>query len=219
MKAVLLDDEAKKLLKIKFPRGKRPKPYVYKAGRPVGRPLGYKVTSQKQLRALKRGAVPEGAVLNPYGHYGNTHRGRYRATYFKLDLKPAYRPLAMKRTRLRLKEKKAQALEAHEVQQVARENASLAMKTLAEISGNKRAPESSRIAASSVILDRAYGKASQTSITASVSNGKESEIDSVELDKRIKQALKRVEDLTNRAPKAGTGKDRPARVLSRNQLH
>ena len=118
----------------------------------------------------------------------------------------------MKRKRLKLKEKKAVALEAHEVQQVARENAALAMKTLAEISGNKRAPESSRIAASAVILDRAYGKASQTSITASVTNGKESEIDSVELDKRIKQALKRVEDLTNRAPKKRTRPDRPANL-------
>lgn len=205
----MLDNDAKKLLKIKFPRGKRPKPLVYKAGKSFGRGLGYKVTSQKQLRALKRGAVPEGAVLNPYGHYGNSFRSRYRATYFNLQLKPAYREKAMKRTRLKLKEKKAQALEAHEVQQIARENAALAMKTLADISGNKRAPESSRIAASAVILDRAYGKASQTSITASVTNGKESEIDSVELDKRIKQALKRVEDLTNRAPKTRARPNRP----------
>lgn len=196
MRAV--DKAAKLILDIKLPR-KRTR--LNDEGRPGPRPIGYKVTSQKQLRALRDGAVPPGGVLNPYGHYGNSFRSRYRATYFGLKLKPALREKAMQRTRLKLKAKKAAALEAHEVQQIARENASLAMKTLSDIASNKRAPESSRIAASTVILDRAYGKASQTSITANVTNGKESEIDSTELDKRIKQALKRVEDLTNRAPK------------------
>lgn len=210
MKAVL-DKEAKQLLKVKFPRGKRPGILLAKPGLKRGRPFGYK-PSQNQLRALKEGGVPEGATLNPYGSCGNTWRGNYRVTFFNMKLKPAYRPFAMQRTRLRLKAQKAQALEAHEVQQIARENASLAMKTLADISADKRAPQSSRIAASSVILDRAYGKASQTSITANVSHGKESEIDSNELDRRIKHALKRVEDLTNRAPKAGTGKDRPVNI-------
>lgn len=210
----MLDEEAKKILKLRLPRvpevmGTR----KYKAGKPhASRPKGHKVTSQKQLQALRRGAVPEGAVLNPYGTCGNTFRARYRATFFKLKLKPAYREEALKRTRAKLKLRKAVALEAHELQQMARENATLAMQTLSEIARNKRAPEPSRIAASAVILDRAYGKASQTSITASVTNGKESDIDGVELDKRIKQALRRVEDLTNRAPKKRTRPDRPANI-------
>lgn len=122
----------------------------------------------------------------------------------------------MQRKRLKLKAKKAVALEAHELQQIARQNATLAMNTLVEISGNKRAPEATRIAASSVILDRAYGKASQTSITANVTNGKASDLDSTELDKRIDRALKRVEDITNRAPKAGAGKKRPADLRKLN---
>ncbi len=159
---------------------------VYKSGRPQTRPFGYTVTSQAQLRALRRGAVPEGKVLNPHGKCGNTYRARYRATYFKLKLKPAWRPEAMKRKRLKMKEKKAIALEFHELQQIARENA--------------------------VILDRAYGKASQTSITANVGNGKASDISAEELDKRVERALKRVEDLTNRTPKAGTSKNRPAHL-------
>lgn len=184
--------------------------FNYKAGKKISRPFGYKVTSQKQLRALKRGAVPEGGVLNPYGHYGDCRRSRYRATYFKLKLKPALREASMKRKRARLKIKAAIALEAHELQQMARENATLAMETLTEIARNQRSPEASRIAASTVILDRAYGKASQTSITANVTNGKENEIDGVELDKRINSALKRVEELTNRAPKKGKSKDRPS---------
>lgn len=184
-------------------------------GKAPGRAAGF-TPSQKQLRALKRYAVPEGKVLNPYGKYGDSRRSRYRATYFKLELKPAWREKAMKRKRLKLKEKKAIALEAHELQRIARQNASLAMDTLVEISGNKRAPEATRIAASSVILDRAYGKASQTSITANVTNGKTADLNAGELETRIKSALKRVEDLTTRAPKAGASQKRPVDLRKYN---
>ena len=169
-----------------------------------------------QLNALWRHGVPPGAVLNPYGPPGNTRRGRYRATWFKRTLKPAYRELAMKRTRVRLKIQRAQALEAHELQQIARENATLAMNTLVEISGNGRAPEANRIAASVAILDRAYGKASQTSINANITNGKKSDLDGTELDKRINQALKRAEELTKRAPKKAEGEERPTDLRKYN---
>lgn len=123
----------------------------------------------------------------------------------------------MQRNRVKLEVKQAIALEAHELQALARRSATAAMKTLIEISKNKRAPEATRIAASAVILDRGYGKASQTSITANVTNhGKTKEIDSTELDTRIRSALKRVEDLTNRAPKAGASKKRPADLRKYN---
>jgi hypothetical protein len=204
----VLDREAKKILKLKLPRAPEVAPRQFKAGFKKSRPRGYTPTSQKQLRALRDGAVKAGGVLNPYGKYGDSYRSRYRVSYFMLKLKPGMRDQAMKRKRLRLKEKKAIALEAHELQQMARENATAAMETLAEISKSKRAPEATRIAASAVILDRAYGKASQTSITANVTNGKTSEIDGNELSKRIDHALKRVADLTTRAPKAPAGKNR-----------
>lgn len=208
MKAVL-DKEAKKILKLDFPQLPQVAPRVYKAGKPLPpRPFGTK-PSQKQLRALRDHAVPPGGVLNPYGKYGNSYRSRYRVSYFMLKLKPGLREESMKRKRLQLKEKKAIALEAHELQQIARENATLAMDTLVEISKNKRAPEATRIAASSVILDRAYGKASQTSITANVTNGKTSDIDGQSLSKRIDHALKRVADLTNRVPKKAPSQKRP----------
>jgi hypothetical protein len=192
-------DEAKKILKLKLPGI----PHVMqrnirkRMGRPPGSPI-----SSKQLEALRAHAVPKGKVLNPYGRNGSYKEG---TTYFR-----SYKEVAMKRKRLQLEVKKAIALEAHELQQLARENAAAAMETLVEISINKRAPEPARIAASQVILDRAYGKASQTSITANISNGTNTkEIDSTELDKRINQTLKRVEELTNRAPKAGKSKKRP----------
>jgi hypothetical protein len=121
-----------------------------------------------------------------------------------------------KRKRVALQIKKAKALEAHELQQMARENATTAMETLIEISANKRAPEATRIAAANGVLDRAYGKASQTSITANVTNGKTNEIDSSELDKRIGSALKRVEELTNRKAEARKSQKRPNNLREYN---
>lgn len=160
-------------------------------------------------QTLKRFAVPVGEVLNPYGKLGATRRARYRLG----DLDHlSWRPEAMKRKRLKLQEKKARALEAHELQLKARENADLAMETLIEIAGNKRAPEATRIAAATAIMDRGYGKASQTSITASLTGDKAKDISADELDKRTSAALKRVEELTNRTRKTRTGKKKPAHL-------
>ena len=168
------------------------------------------------LKTLRKFAVPPGGVLNPYGTYGNTRKQRYRITWFGLKLKPALREEALKRNRVKMQQKRAIQLELHELQALARENATAAMHTLVEIVKNKRAPEANRIAASAVILDRGYGKASQVSITASVTNGKADNLDSTELDKRISRALKRVEDLTNRTSKAGPGQKRPVDLRKYN---
>src|SRR4051812_29274076 len=105
-----------------------------------GRPFGSKI-SAKQYRALRDHGVPEHGVLNPYGKLGDTQRARYRATFFNRPLKKSFREDGMKRRRVRMEAKRALALEAHELQQMARENAQLAMNTLIEISGNPRAPE------------------------------------------------------------------------------
>jgi len=175
-----------------------------------------RIPSPNRLKALRNYGVPPGCVLNPYGCYGNTRKQRYRITWFGLKLKPAFREEALKRNRIKMQQKKAIQLELHELQALARENATAAMHTLVEIVKNKRAPEANRIAASAVILDRGYGKASQVSITASVTNGKADNLDSTELDKRISRALKRVEDLTNRTPKAGPSQKRPVDLRKYN---
>jgi hypothetical protein len=207
----VLDKDAKKILKLKFPYTPEVVPRKFPGGKAKARrEKGYTVTSQKQLRALRDRGVQAGEVLNPHGQCGDSYRARYRASLFMLELKPCCREQGMKRKRLRLKLKKAIALEAHELQQMARENATACMETLIEISKNKRAPEATRIAASSVVLDRAYGKASQTSITANITNGKANEVTGEELSKRIDGALKRVEAVTNRAPQKAKGKNRPA---------
>lgn len=176
----------------------------------IGRPFGSPV-SQKQLNALRSTGAQPGEVLNPYGKVGAYCKGN-----MKTDVTGFDRESGIRRKRAQLVQKKAVALEMHELQQLARENATAAMQTLIEISNNKRAPESSRIAASAVILDRGYGKSSQTSITASVTDGKASKITADQLDERIGQALKRVEAITKRTPKAAPGKDRPADLRKYN---
>lgn len=163
--------------------------------------------TQARLNALRRFGVHAKNVLNPYGRMGTASDGKDEQSF---------RGEAMKRNRLKLAEKKRVALEAHELQLLARENADKAMKTLIEISGNKRAPEATRIAASTAILDRGYGKASQTSITANVTNGKARDITSDELDKRVNHALRRVEELTDRASEKGKSEKRPADLRKYN---
>jgi len=203
----MFDDGTKAILRLKLPF----KEALPRSGYTMSaKALAVRQTmTQKKLRALKKHAVPAGKQLNPYGRF-------YDQVPIESHHPLALRPEAMKRTRLKLKAKKAVALEAHELQMLARENATAAMQTLIEISKNKRAPEATRIAASAVILDRGYGKASQTSITANVTNGKASDITSDELDKRVNSALKRVEALTSRTPKAGTSKKGPTDLRKYN---
>lgn len=203
------DSITKAFSKLELPRGPRPKPYVYKAK--PGRPFGTKM-SQKQLNGLRKYAVPEGHVLNPFGRGGYLRNEADDSELVGIG----YRMKEMKRNRAKIKIKRALALEAHELQQLARENATAAMQTLIEIAKNKRAPEATRIAASSVILDRGYGKASQTSITANITNGKAGDLTPDELDKRINRALHRVEELTTRKTEARAGQKRPADIRQLN---
>lgn len=115
-----------------------------------------------------------------------------------------------KRTRIKLK--LTVAREQREIQEVARKNAQAVIERMAEIAQTSF-NETAAIAAAQVILDRAYGKANQTNINASVdANGKPTDISEKELNTRINQALKRVEALTGGAPKAPKGEERPADV-------
>jgi hypothetical protein len=164
------------------------------------------VKGQKRRNALWKYAVRPGKVLNPHGRDGIELGEKYGK---EVNDDKSWRPDAMKRRRLKLREDKKRALEMHELTELARENAVDAMQTLIDISKNPRAPEPSRIAASAVILDRGYGKASQVTMSANLTNGKATDLTGDQLDKRIEQALKRVEDITTRAPKAPASKKRP----------
>jgi hypothetical protein len=151
-----------------------------------------------QLRALSRSGN-----VNPYGRAGNREP----------DLDPranvdhlSTRPNAMKRKRVMIKDQRKRAIEMHELQKLARENAVEAMEALIDILKDPRSPHPSRIAAASVVLDRGYGKASQTTISANIGNGTTKELTGDELERRIGAALKRVEAITTGASKAGTSK-------------
>lgn len=167
--------------------------------------------TQAQLKALRRTGVPLTRLLNPHGRAGvEDTEGQEHL------VKPAWKPQVIRRKRERLKLERERALEMHELQEQARQNAQAMLRTLVDISKNKRSPEAARIAASVAVLDRGYGKASQTSITANVTNGKAADLTGDELDKRVKQALKRVEDITRRAPEAPKSEKRPADLRKLN---
>jgi len=112
-----------------------------------------------------------------------------------------------KRKRIRLHQTVAK--EAREIQDIARTHATAVVKRLAEIA--EASPnEAAAIAAGQVLLDRAYGKASQTNINATVdANGKPTDVSAKELDTRIEKALERVNALTGGTAKTPARKKQP----------
>lgn len=121
-----------------------------------------------------------------------------------------------KHPRVRLRETVAR--EAREIQDFARKHATAAMERMAYIVNNPASPENAQIAAAAVILDRAYGRPTQTNTNLNIdANGKPTEVSTSELDRRIDEALRAVEALTGRARKAAKGKEQPADLRERNR--
>ncbi len=119
-----------------------------------------------------------------------------------------YRMKRKKRIRKRLRLKQTLAKEMREIQEFARKNAFAAMEKAAEIVANSD-NETTVLAGIQILLERAYGKASQTNINAHVSgDGKANEISAKELDERIAKALRRVEELSRGKKQAPARKDR-----------
>ncbi len=157
-------------------------------------------------RAAKENLEPEAhdrrmrGLFKAWDYKFGTHRGEKRMTV---------RKLRRKRTRLHI----TVAKEARDIQNIARTHATEAMQRLAEIVNDRGSMDSVAIAAAQVIFDRAYGKAANTNINANVNaNEKPSEVTAKQLDERIVEAIKRVEELTGGAPKAVKGKKRPPDV-------
>lgn len=116
----------------------------------------------------------------------------------------------VQRRRVRAKLIVTVAKEAREIQHIARTHAQAAMKRLASIITDYESQDTAAIAAISVLLDRAYGKANQTNINANLdANGKPAEVTGKELDTRIEETLRRVEALTGGAPKEAPRKELP----------
>jgi len=119
-----------------------------------------------------------------------------------------------KRTRLRL----TVAKEQREIQDICRTHAVAAIEALADIVDSNTTQDSVRVAAISVLLDRAYGKASQTNINANVdANGPTNEITSKELDARVARAVQRIEAITGGEAKAPKSEKQPPDVRIRDR--
>lgn len=97
-----------------------------------------------------------------------------------------------------------------EIQNICRMNAVAAVERMVKIVENPTTRDSDAAAAAHFILDRAYGKATQTNLNANVdANGKSEEVTLNELDRRIKEALARVEELTGGARQAPASPQQP----------
>jgi hypothetical protein len=125
--------------------------------------------------------------------------------------------LAKKAKRKRARLSMTVAREAREIQELARKGADAVMKRMIELASSSL-NEAAAIAAGQVVLDRAYGKANQTNITATLdANGKTTDVSAKELDSRIEQTLKRVEELTGGKAKAKPSQERPVDLRKLNR--
>jgi len=129
-----------------------------------------------------------------------------------VSMKTMVHKIRRKRARLRL----TVAKEHREIQEKARTAASAVMDRLIEIAQTSTM-ESMAIQAAQVVLDRAYGKSIQTSVSASADGKKTSEITGKQLDERYQQVLERVESLTRGAGKEAKSEKRPVDLREHNR--
>jgi hypothetical protein len=108
--------------------------------------------------------------------------------------------LKKKKERIRLRETLIR--EHREIQDMARRNTEAAMRKCVDLMHDPKATPMVQLAAANAVLERAYGKPNQTNTNVNFdANGKENEVSSTELDQRIAQTLRRVEEIAGRAPK------------------
>ena len=113
--------------------------------------------------------------------------------------------------------KKNLALEARDLQDLCRQFTLKATETLIQILDNPDASDGSKLKAIEMLWDRGFGKAAQTQVNINANaDAKPSELDSASLDKRIAEALNKVEKITNRISKEGTSEERPSDLRKYN---
>ena len=104
-----------------------------------------------------------------------------------------------------------------EAQTKARQHVLEALDALVEIVNSAEANDTARIGAASLLIERAFGKAAQTNINANVNaDGKAREIDSDELDRRIRETLAQVEGITKRKREKIISPQRPTDLRKLN---
>lgn len=115
---------------------------------------------------------------------------------------PKAKPLDEQARKLKMKEEKrreAIRLSARDIQETAREYTEQALRVLADVMNNDQEAGPARIQAAQALLDRGHGKPTITQVNANLNaDVKPSEIDATDLDKRIANALNRIEKLAGR---------------------
>lgn len=137
-----------------------------------------------------------------------TKSGRIRLTLSNSSL-TGYK---VKKARARIRQAIATGAE---IQAEARRYAVDALKALQEIVRSPISADVARISAAQTLLDRGYGRPTQTNVNATVNtDGKPQEITDQELNRRIEESLRAVEDITRAA---GTPKRKREKIQSEDR--
>jgi len=154
------------------------------------------ITAGKYLKHIEKvrykTAAKPGEVRNPYGR-----RGKPLSEHQKKQIK--------------------EAMESRELVNAARRRAEKALKVLDDVIDSETSADTAKLAAAKEILDRAFGKPTQTNVNANVNaDGKTSEIDNRELDQRLDQLVRRVEAASGREEEAPASQERSADLRKLN---
>ena len=122
---------------------------------------------------------------------------------------------------LRLKAQQAKKIlrdaDPRVAQDRARRSAEAALKVLEEVMNSAESSDQARISAANIILERGYGKPTQTNLNMSAdADGTPREIDGAELDRRIVDTLERIERDTTRKREKIESEDRPVNLRELN---
>jgi hypothetical protein len=109
------------------------------------------------------------------------------------------------------------AAEAQQLQNKARGMAMQALDEVSRIITDPNAQHAVKIQAAALLWDRAYGKASQVNINASIDpDAKAKDLTPEQLAKRIEATLKRVEEVTGRVPETPESEEQPPDIRLRH---
>jgi len=104
-----------------------------------------------------------------------------------------------------------------EIQEEARKYGADALKCLREIVNSKLASDVAKISAAQTLLDRGYGRPTQTNINAAVgTDGKATEVTQQELDRRVAETIENIERLTKRKREKIESEERPTDIRKYN---
>lgn len=149
--------------------------------------------------------------------------GRPRRSYITVLPKshriPAIKDLATAREKRMLKvtNRVMKVVSGPELQEKARRAGNDAVKALWDIVRNPISTDAAKISAAQTLLDRGYGRPTQTTPNPQVNpDGKPKEISDKELDERITQTITRIEKLEGRKREKIASEVRPADIRKYN---